>query len=72
MEKVCTKCEETQGYSSFFRDRTTQDGLKPFCIRCATAYEEGFYDPNPARRRAYNRKFQGQVSDTASSHDTED
>jgi len=56
--KSCKKCEEIKGYSEFYKDRTTPDGLKPFCIPCAMAYEEAFYDPNPARRRAYNQKFQ--------------
>ena len=56
--KTCQSCAVTKPRADFWSDSVTEDGLKSFCILCGLAYQEAFYDPNPAKRRAFNRQME--------------
>jgi len=48
--KYCPKCKQTKACSSFYKDRTTHDGLQAYCIACRTTYRE-----SPVGRTAQRR-----------------
>jgi hypothetical protein len=54
--KLCPKCDQTKPVSEFWKNRSTKDGLQPYCKPCFLPYSTAWRKKNPDKERAAERR----------------
>jgi len=53
--KKCTSCKEIKGYSEFYKNKSTEDGFRPDCKKCANISSKKWNGNNREKvRLSYN------------------
>jgi hypothetical protein len=54
--KKCTKCGDVKSVEGFSKDKKSNDGLKPYCKKCASIAYKIYKEKYPNKRKEYYQK----------------
>ena len=68
--KKCSKCGEVKPVGDFGKHKSSKNGIRSECLKCAALYSQSYRKKNPEQTRAASRKWRLDNPDRAKELDT--